>query len=98
MGILDKVKVQAGQLADKAEQGMAQGRAKIDAMQARRALDALLRDLGLATYRADRHGGSRDAVDSLLGQVEAYAREHGLLGVLTGEDPEAGSVGSDGDG
>ena len=88
MGILDKVKVQAGQLAEKAQHGVAQGQAKIDALQARRALDALLRDLGMATYRVERHGGSRSDVDRLLGNVESHAREHGLLGVLSGEDPD----------
>ncbi len=98
MGILDKVKVQAGQLAEKAQQGVAQGQAKIDAMQARRALDSLLRDLGLATYRADRHGGPRDEVDRLLGKVEAHAREHGLLGVLSGDGQDAPAGGTDGDG
>ena len=97
MGILDKVKVQAGQLAEKAQHGVAQGQAKIDALQARRALDALLRDLGMATYRADRHGGPRSDVDRLLGDVESHAREHGLLGVLSGEDPDQDEDGAVGD-
>jgi hypothetical protein len=67
---MDKVKSQATQIAEKGKQGVVQGQAKLDAMQAKKQLDGLFRDLGAATYAMERKGGPRDEVDRLLTAVK----------------------------
>ena len=79
MGLLDKVKAQAEQVAVKAQQGMSQGQAKLDAMQAKKQGDALLRDLGAAYYAQQRSGGSPDDVSAALAKVDAHIAEHGAV-------------------
>ena len=63
MGFLDKAKAQA-------TAAMAQGQAKVGAMQSNRSEGELYRTLGEATYAAQRRGGAADAVD-------AESLEHG---------------------
>ncbi len=75
MGLMDKVKMQAEQAKAKAQQGMNQGQAKIDQMQAKRQWDALLRDLGQAYYAHVRQGGSQQAVDSALAALDSQAAQ-----------------------
>ena len=75
MGLMDKVKMQAEQAKAKAQQGMNQGQAKIDQMQAKRQWDALLRDLGQAYYAQVRQGGSQQAVDSALAALDSQAAQ-----------------------
>lgn len=77
MGFLDKAKAQAQQVAAKAQQGVSQGQAKLDTMQAKKQADGLLRDLGAAFYAEQRSGGTRDAVTAALAAVDAHAAEHG---------------------
>jgi hypothetical protein len=77
MGLLDKVKAQAEQVAQKAQQGVSQGQAKLDAMQAKKQGDALLRDLGAAYYAQQRSGGPETAVTEALSRVDAHIAEHG---------------------
>jgi len=98
MGFLDKAKVAAQQAATKAQQGVAQGQGKVDSMQAKRAVDGLLRDLGAACYAEQRAGGSREAVVRALAALDAHAAEHGPLdltgsgvGAAAGEPTQAGS-------
>jgi hypothetical protein len=79
MGLLDKVKAQAEQVAAKAQQGVSQGQAKLDAMQAKKQGDALLRDLGAAYFAQQRSGGSADAVAEALAKVDAHIAEHGAV-------------------
>jgi hypothetical protein len=79
MGLLDKVKAQAEQVAVKAQQGMSQGQAKLDAMQAKKQGDALLRDLGAAYYSQQRSGGSADDVNAAVAKVDAHITEHGAV-------------------
>jgi len=80
MGVMDKVKAQAGAALAKGKEGAAQGHAKFDAMQAKKQSDALLRDLGAAYYAQERKGGSADAVSAALAKVVAYEAEHGAAG------------------
>jgi hypothetical protein len=87
MGLMDKVKAQADQAMAKAQQGLAQGQGKLDALQAKRAGDALLRKLGLAVYAQQRSGGSAQAVDAALAAVDAHVAEHGPLDTST-EGPD----------
>ena len=77
MGLLDKVKAQAEQVAQKAQQGVSQGQAKLDAMQAKKQHDGLLRDLGAAYYAQQRSGGPETAVTDALSRVDAHVAEHG---------------------
>lgn len=66
MGLMDKVKQQAEQALTKAQQGVAQGQAKLDEVQAKRQADLLLRDLGAAYYAAERQGGPVEDVSKAL--------------------------------
>ena len=77
MGLLDKVKAQGAQVAAKAQQGASQGQAKLNAMQAKKQADALLRDLGAAYYAQQRENGPADAVEAALAKVDEHAAAHG---------------------
>ena len=83
MGLMDKMKEQATQLAEKGKQGMAQGQAKLDTMQAKKQIDALFHDLGAATYAAERKGGPRDEVQRLLTELDAHEAENGPVDTTT---------------
>jgi hypothetical protein len=76
---MDKMKEQATQLAEKGKQGVAQGQAKFDAMQAKKELDTLFHDLGEATYAAERQGGSRDEVTRLVAAIDEHKATNGPL-------------------
>jgi hypothetical protein len=77
VGLMDKVKTQATQIAEKGKQGVVQGQAKLDAMQAKKQLDGLFRDLGAATYASERKGAPRDDVDRLLAAIDAHEADNG---------------------
>lgn len=79
MGVMDKIKAQAEQAIAKGKEGVAQGQAKIDAMQAKKHGDALLRDLGAAYYAKEHKGGSAEAVDAAMAKVVAHEAEHGAV-------------------
>ena len=80
MGFMDKAREAAQQATAKAQQGLAQGQAKIDEVQTTRAADGLLRDLGAAFYAEQRSGGSHEAVVAALAAVDAHVAEHGPVG------------------
>jgi hypothetical protein len=80
MGLMDKVKAQTEQAMAKAQQGLAQGQSKLDAMQAKRAADGLLRELGAAVYAHRRNAGPAEAVEAALTALDAHVAEHGPLG------------------
>ncbi len=80
MGFMDKAREAAQQATTKAQQGLAQGQAKIDEVQTTRAGDGLLRDLGAAFYAEQRSGGSHEAVVAALGAMDAHVAAHGPLG------------------
>jgi len=83
VGLMDKLKVQAGQVATRAQEGTAQVQAKFDAAQAKRATDTLLRDLGAAYYAEQRQGGPHDAVDKGLVALDTHASQSGPVDVST---------------
>jgi hypothetical protein len=72
MDVVDKIKAQAEQMMARGKTGVAQGRAKFDAMQAKKSSDALLRDLGAAYYAKERKGGSAADVDAALAKVAEH--------------------------
>jgi len=81
MGLMDKIKAQAGQVATKAQEGTAQVQAKFDTMQAKRSSDVLLRDLGAAYYAEQRQDGPHDQVEKALAALDAHASQPGLVDV-----------------
>jgi hypothetical protein len=90
VGLMDKMKEQAGQLAEKGKQGMAQGQAKLDEMQQKKQIDSLLRDLGAATYAAERKGGPREEVQRLLAAIDQHEADNGPVDTTT--SPAAGTA------
>lgn len=85
MGLMDKVKAQATQAVEMAQEAGKKGQAKLGEVQAKRKVDALFRDLGAAVY-AERTGRSPDRsadVERLIDQVSALEAEHGPEVVVT---------------
>ena len=74
MGLMDKVKAQATELAQ-------QGKAKYDQVQATRRADALLRNLGALVYaeRTGRGAGDSQAqIDKLVADLKAHEAANGI--------------------
>jgi len=93
---MDKVKAQATQLADKAQQAGQAGQAKLVEVQAKRKGDALLLELGGITYtqrmgRAD--AGAEARVTELVGLIQANEAEHGPVSVTSANAAVAESTG-----
>ena len=91
MGIMDKVKEQASQLADTAKQAQQAGQAKVAEIQSKRRADALLGELGGIVY-AERAGRPLPDAEvrtaQVVAQLQAYEAEHGPLpapGASTGQ-------------
>jgi len=82
MGILDKVKEGAAQATSAAKDAAQKGQVKLDAMQANKAAEAALRDLGAAVYRqkTDRETPANASdIDRLVGRLQTHEEEHGQL-------------------
>jgi hypothetical protein len=81
MGLMDKMKAQATQIAQQTREAAQEGKAKIDQAQANRRGDAMLRQLGAAVF-AERTGrGTADSqakIDQLVTDISAYERDNGL--------------------
>jgi hypothetical protein len=81
MGLMDKMKAQANQLAQKTQEAAQEGKAKLDQAQANRRGDALLRQLGAAVYAERTARGTSDTeakIEELIGAISAHERENGL--------------------
>ncbi len=82
MGFLDKVKEQAQTAAAAAKEAAAKGQSKLDELQAKKAADAMLRDLGALTYGSatGREQASSEAdAGRLVAALQAHEAEHGQL-------------------
>jgi hypothetical protein len=81
MGLMDRVKAQAAQIAQQAQEAAQEGRSRLDQAQAGRRGDALLRQLGVAVF-AERTGrgpaDSQAKIDQLINEISAYERQNGL--------------------
>ncbi len=81
MGLMDKVKAQATQVAQKTQETAQGGKAKLDQAQANRRADGMLRQLGAAVY-AERTGhgtaDSQASIDKQINDISAFDRENGL--------------------
>jgi hypothetical protein len=93
MGLMDRVKAQASQLAQQAMDATQEGKAKLDQVQAQRRGEAMLRQLGAAVF-AERTGrGAPDSqakIDQLVSAISAHEQANGLN--LT-TDPASGPGG-----
>lgn len=78
MGFLDKVKEQASVASAAAKEVAQKGQAKVDSIQAKRAADALLRDLGLAAY-LEQEGRGTAATPSDIERLVAALKAHETL-------------------
>ena len=82
MGLMDKVKAQAAQIAEKSKEAIDQGQSKLGDMQAKKATDGWLRDLGAYYYLRDRGRGGPDTdtrMQVLVAQLTAHEAEHGPI-------------------
>lgn len=81
MGLMDRVKAQANQLAQMTQDAAQEGRNRIDQAQAGRRGDVLLRQLGATVY-ADRTGrGTPDGqakIEQLISEISAHEQQNGL--------------------
>jgi len=82
MGLLDKAKQQATQIAQKGQEAAKKGQDKLESAQAKKREDALLRDLGAAVY-AERTG---------RGTVETVAETERLLAELRSHEAAPGTI------
>ena len=91
MGLMDRVKEQAAQLGQKAQEAAVEGKAKLDQAQARRRADTLFRELGAAVY-AERTGrGGTDTADKVERLIKALSQQEAEQGLGEGAPPEAAS-------
>jgi hypothetical protein len=77
MGLMDKVKQSAETALNKAQQGVNQGKAKIDQAQSKRQWDSLLHNLGAAIWAEQREGGSSDAVTAAWAALDEHLAANG---------------------
>jgi hypothetical protein len=91
MGLMDKVRAQSTQLAQKAQETAREGKVKLDQAQAKRRADAMFRDLGATVY-AERTGrGTPDSKDKIDRLVDALSRQEASQGL---GDPDGSAPGA----
>jgi hypothetical protein len=84
MGLMDRVKEQAAQLAQKGQEVAQEGKIKYDQAQAKRRADAMFRELGAAVY-ADRTGrASADTPAKIERLVKALSEQEADQGLGDG--------------
>jgi hypothetical protein len=82
MGFMDKVKEQASVAAAAAKDAAQKGQAKVEEVQAKRAADGVLRELGLAVYFEKTNRATPTTESNITNHVEtlqSYEAEHGAL-------------------
>jgi hypothetical protein len=82
MAFLDKVKQGAATATAAAKDAAQKGQAKLDTMQAKKAADGLLRDLGAAAYaeKTGRAAADNSAeIDRILAALEEHERVNGPI-------------------
>ena len=95
MGLMDRVREQAAQLAQKTQEAAQEGRVMLDQAQARRRADAMFRDLGAAVY-AERTGrGGPDGTAKIDRLVKALSRQEAEQGLGDSSSPPSGTEDSD---
>ena len=89
MGFVDKVKAQAAQVAEKAQEGIKTGQEKVEEAQSRRKTDALLRELGALVYARHTGGASEGSdadIDRIVAEIRAQEDEHPAVAVGVATD------------
>ena len=87
MGLMDRVREQAAQIAQRTQEAAQEGRVKLDEAQARRRADAMFRDLGAAVY-AERTGrAGPDGADKIDRLIKALSRQEAEQGLGDGTGP-----------
>jgi hypothetical protein len=95
MGLMDRVREQAAQLAQKTQEAAQDGRVMLDQAQARRRADAMFRDLGAAVY-AERTGrGGPDGAAKIDRLVKALSRQEAEQGLGDSGSQPSGKEDSD---
>jgi hypothetical protein len=92
MGFLDKVKEQAGTLANTVNDTVNKGQASMDQSQSRKHADGLLRDLGALVYARDtgRGGETTDAdITRLMTDLQAHEAQGGVVDMSDHSRPPA---------
>jgi hypothetical protein len=82
VGLMDRVKAQATQVAQKAQEAAQAGQSKIEGVQTKKQADGLLRELGLAVYTQHEHGGGDQGsaeVDRLLSEISHFEARNGPI-------------------
>jgi hypothetical protein len=104
MSLMDKVKAQATQIAQKTQETARDSKVKYDQAQAKRHADTMLRNLGAVVYaeRTGRSTGDTQAqIDKLIADLTAHEAENGISLVpesayQNAAPPAGGSAGSSG--
>jgi hypothetical protein len=95
MGLMDKMKAQATQISQKAQETARDGKVKFDQAQAKRRADAMLRNLGALVY-AERTGraaaDTQAQVDKLIADISAHEAENGISLSPESADQNAGGA------
>jgi hypothetical protein len=84
---MDKMKVQAATATAAAKEAAQKGQAKYDDMQAKKAADAILRDLGAAYYAQWTERGTADTpaeIERLVDSLRQHEEEHGPIDLKAG--------------
>src|SRR5581483_1062269 len=97
MGFLDRVKEQAAVATAAAKDAAQKGQAKLDDLQAKRAADGILRDLGAACY-AERTGQATPGTAAEIDRLVAALRDHEAAHGPIGQEPGSSGPGSSGPG
>lgn len=82
MGFLNRVKEQAATASAVAKDAAQKGQAKLDVIQAKRAADAVLRDLGVAVYAQQSGRGTAQTqadIERLTGALHEHEKAHGPI-------------------
>ncbi len=79
MGFMDKLKEQASAAVDAAKGAAQKGQEKLDEVQAKRAADGVLRQLGLSTFLQKVGRGDGSDADKLVETLQEYEKEYGAL-------------------
>jgi len=82
MGLMDKVKAQATQLAEKAQEAGKAGQAKLNTIQTKKQADTLLRDLGAHQFAKAKGRGDAQTdtkIAGVMAQLDAHEAEHGPI-------------------
>jgi hypothetical protein len=82
MGLMDKVKAQATQLAEKAQEAGKVGQQKIGNLQVKKQADTLLRELGAHHFAKAKGRGDAQTdtkIAGVMAQLDAHEAEHGQI-------------------